>query len=55
MEDEEVSAFDMPEETKEQIICKISALAWQIRSDWTDPRSECRRIADLCEKLRSLI
>ena len=55
MDDKEVNAFNMPEETKEQIICKISALAWQIRADWTDPRSECRRIADLCEKLRSLI
>lgn len=53
-EDEETSAFDLPEETKEQIIDKIQALAWQIRNDWSDPRSECRIIVDLCSKLKTM-
>jgi hypothetical protein len=50
--EEEESAFDMPETTREEIINKISALAWQIRGDWSDPRSECRKIVELCEKLK---
>jgi len=53
MEDEE-SAFHMPETTKDEVIDKISALAWQIRNDWSDPRSECRTIVALCEKLKTL-
>lgn len=52
--EEEINAFDLPEETKEEIIDKISALALQIRGDWTDPRTECRRIVGLCEKLKSI-
>lgn len=51
--EEEISAFDLPEETKEQIIDKIEALAWNIRNDWTDPRGECRNIVRLCEKLKN--
>jgi hypothetical protein len=51
---EEENAFELPEETKDEIIDKISALAWQIRGDWSDPRSECRKIVELCEKLKSL-
>jgi hypothetical protein len=53
-QEEEVNAFDMPEETKEQVIDKIEALAWQIRGDWSDPRSECKIIVSLCEKLKTL-
>ncbi len=53
LEDEE-SAFDMPETTRLEIIEKISALAWEIRNDWSDPRSECRKIVQLCDKLKDL-
>jgi len=52
--EEELTAWDMPEETPIEIIGKISALAWQIRSDWSDPRSECREIVRLCDKLRTM-
>jgi len=52
---EEESAFDLPESTKEEIIDKISALAWQIRGDWTDPRGECRKIVALCAQLKELL
>lgn len=44
--------FELPEETAEQIIDKISALAWDIREDWSDPRTECREIVRLCELLK---
>ena len=54
-EDEEVSPFDLPEETKEEIIDKISAMASSIRNEWTDPRSECRAIWALCKKLKEMI
>lgn len=49
------SAFDMPETTKLEIIEKISALAWEIRNDWSDPRGECRKIVELCKKLQEQI
>jgi hypothetical protein len=52
--EEEVSAFELPEDTKEQVIDKIEALAWSIRNDWTDPRGECRRIVELCSKLKTM-
>jgi hypothetical protein len=52
--EEEINAFDMPETTKLEIIEKISALAWEIRYDWSDPRGECRRIIELCKKLQEL-
>ena len=52
--EEEANAFEMPETTREEIIDKISALAWQIRSDWSDPRGECRTIVSLCTKLREI-
>ena len=51
---EEESAFDMPETTKEEIIDKIKALAWDIRNDWSDPRGECRAIVELCKKLKEM-
>lgn len=51
---EEENAFELPEETKNEIIEKIQALTWNIRNDWSDPRSECRKIVELCEKLKSL-
>lgn len=51
---EEENAFELPEDTKEQIIDKISALAWEIRNDYSDPRSECREIVKLCEKLKNV-
>lgn len=52
--EEEESAFDMPEQTKDEVINKISALARRIRNDWSDPRGECRKIVELCEKLKTL-
>jgi hypothetical protein len=52
---DEVSCFDMPEETAEQIIDKISKMASSIRSDWSDPRSECREIWRLCDLLKTKI
>lgn len=52
--EEELSAFDMPETTKEEIIDKIEALAWEIRNDWNDPRGECRAIVALCKKLKEM-
>jgi len=51
---EEESAWDLPEETKDEIIDKIAALACEIRNDWSDPRDECRGIVKLCEKLKLL-
>ena len=50
MEDE--NAFELPEDTIEQIIDKIAALAWRIRNDWSDPRGECRTIVTLTDKLK---
>ena len=52
---EDISAWDLPETTELEIIEKIEALAWQIRGDWTDPRGECRRIIEICNKLTELI
>jgi len=51
MEDE-INIFEMPENTKAEIIDKIEAMANSIRNDWSDPRSETRRIKALCQKLR---
>ena len=48
---EEKNSFELPEETAEQIIDKISALAWDIREDWFDPKTECCEIVRLCELL----
>jgi len=50
--EEEQNAFDMPETTKEEIIDKIEALAWDIRNDWTDPRGQCKTIVALCKKIK---
>jgi hypothetical protein len=52
-EEDEFNAFELPERTKEEIIDKISSLATQIRMDWSDPRGECRKIKELCEKLKN--
>ena len=54
MEEEIEEVYNMPEDTKEEIISKIEALVWVIRCDWTDPRSDCILIAKLCDKLRKL-
>jgi hypothetical protein len=53
MEDK-INIFEMPENTKAQIIDKIEAMSDSIREDWNDPRSETRRIKALCQKLRDL-
>jgi hypothetical protein len=50
----EVNVWDMPETTDLEIINKISALASEIRNDWSDPRSECRKIKELCDILKQL-
>lgn len=52
---EELSPFDLPENTPKEIIDKIYALTSSIRGDWTDPRGECRRIWALCKKLKELL
>lgn len=54
-ESKEISTWDLPEDTAAQIIDKIKALAWRIRNDWTDPRTEIKTIGGLCDKLRKLI
>jgi hypothetical protein len=51
MEDE-FNPHDMHETTAVEIINKIAALACDIRNDWSDPRSECRAIVRLTEKLK---
>lgn len=53
-EEEEISCFDLPENTKIEVIDKIHAMASSIRNDWTDPRSECRAIWALCKKLKEM-
>jgi hypothetical protein len=50
----EINIWELPEKTKEEIIDKISALALEIRNDWSDPRGEIRKILSLCEKLKEL-
>jgi hypothetical protein len=55
MSEENIYTFDLPEETAPEIISKISSLARDIRSDWSDPRAECRAIVGLCDKLAGLI
>jgi len=51
----EFNPHDMPETTALEIINKIAALAWDIRSDWSDPRNECRAIVRLTEKLKEIL
>lgn len=51
----ELTAFDLPEDSKEEIVDKIYAMASSIRGDWTDPRSECREIWRLCKKLKEIL
>lgn len=55
METEEVSCFDLPENTPLEIVDKISAMASSIREDWSDPRTECRAIWGLCKKLKDML
>jgi hypothetical protein len=50
----ETNAFGLPETTKDEIIDKIEALVREIRMDYSDPRGECRKIVELCEKLRTI-
>lgn len=46
--------FDLPEETKDEIINKISALALAIRMDWNYPKAEAQDIIRLCDKLKTI-
>lgn len=52
---EETTSYELPEETREEIIDKIEAMAWMIRDDWSDPRDELREIVRLCTKLKAKI
>jgi len=52
--EEELTPWDLPEETKVEIIDKISSMASSIQNDWSDPRLECREIWRLCTKLKEL-
>lgn len=54
IDEDEIDAFKMPENTRAEIIDKIDALADSIRRDWSDPRGELKRIKQLCEKLRNI-
>lgn len=54
MEDE-FNPHSLPETTATEIIDKIAAMAWEIRSDWTDPIGECRTIVRLTEKLKEIL
>ena len=54
MEDD-FNPHDLPETTAIEIINKIEAMAWEIRSDWSDPRGECRTIVRLTEKLKEFL
>ena len=51
---DDVSVFDMPETTKDEIADKIHALTTRIRNDWSDPRWECREIWRLCNLLKTI-
>lgn len=50
----DISVFEMPENSRAEVIDKIEAMADRIREDWSDPRGEIRRIKALCQKLRDL-
>ena len=52
--EEELTAYNMPETTREEVIDKIAALAWEIRNDWTDQIEEFRMIVSLCNKLKEM-
>lgn len=45
----------MNNEKIKELADKIEENAWEIRADWSDPRTECRNIADLCQEIRDLI
>lgn len=51
----ELSPFELYEDTAVEIVDKIQALAWRIQEDWSDPRSECRKIVELSDKLKTLL
>jgi len=52
--DDKIDIWTLPENSKGDIIDKIEAMADSIRNDWSDPRTEVRRIKILCQKLRDL-
>jgi hypothetical protein len=54
-DEEEETAYDLPEETPLEIIAKIRGLATEIRNDWSDPRNDCRNIWRLCDKLKTML
>lgn len=54
MEDE-LDPYQMPETTAIEIIDKIEAMTQEIHGDWSDPRSECREIYRLIEKLKEIL
>lgn len=51
----ELNSFELPENTAIEIVDKIQALVWDIRADWSDPRSECRKIVELSDKLKTML
>lgn len=55
MEEQEQCAHEMPESNQVQIIEKIYEMASVIRADWSDPRTECREIWRLCDKLKTFL
>ena len=55
MFEDDICPFTLPERTEAEIIEKIKALNEEIWGDWTDPRGECRKIAELCNKLLEMV
>jgi hypothetical protein len=52
---EEENPHELPEETFSEMLDKMSALAWCIRNDWSDPRHECREIVRISNKIKKEI
>ena len=48
----EVPVWCMPEGTRDEMLAKIEAFAFDIRSDWEDPRGACSEIIRLAKKLK---
>lgn len=54
-ESEEINAHDLPETTAVEVVDKIRGMAYEIRMDWSDPRTECRAIFRLCDSLKGML
>lgn len=50
--EEITDVYEMPTNTDYEIADKIESLAWLIREDWSDPRTEVKEIIKLCKMLK---